>query len=370
MKIDIFKFIVKFFLPTSINKNKINMDEINNILIISNTAIGDTLFATPAIRAIKKNYPKKRIIALLNPSNMKLFKNNKYIDKVYIYNGKWNSFIKILKSLKKENIDISLIFHSNEPQATPLAYFIGSKYIIKFPNNKNEFNYLHYNEIEDQKNEHAILTRLRQLNYININDLSDQSMELFIEEKWKNDVDDFLSNFKIKNKIIGIQVGASTVSRMWFSDRWISLITKILNYDNDITIILTGSPNERKLVNSVYMKFEKNKNVIDASGKLKLGAAATLIGKFNLFITPDTGPLHIAASQKVNTLALFIAGNPLGTNPISSDNCIIHSYIQKSKTCVPCKDKKCKFQECMLQIEVDEVFNLVKKIIKKRNLFD
>lgn len=370
MKIDIFKSVVKLFLPSRISKHDINIDKINNILIMSNTAIGDTLFATPAIKVLKEKYPGKKIIALLNPSNVELFKNNKYIDKVYTYNGKWKGFIKTIYSLKKEKIDISFIFHSNEPQATPLAYFIGSKYIIKIPNDKNEFNYLHYNEIEKQKNEHATLSRLKQLDYLNINNTSNQSMEIFLEEDWKREVSDFLSSFEIKDNVIGIQIGASTISRMWFSDRWISLIDKILKYDKEITIILTGAPNENKIVNDVYKKFVKNKNVINASGQLSLCGAAALIGRFNLFITPDTGPLHIAASQKINTLALYVAGNPLGTNPNSNCTRIIHAFIQKNKTCTPCKDKKCQYQECMLQIETEEVFNLYQQIMKKISSFD
>lgn len=362
MKIDIIKTIVKLFLPNKTNKNKIIIEKINTILIISNTAIGDTLFATPAIRTLKKKYPNKRIIALLNPKNGQLFENNKYIDKIYTYNGKWSKFLNIVLLLKKENIDISLVFHSNEPQATPLAYLIGSKYIIKFPNNQNEFNYLHYNNIEEPCFEHATMTRLRQLNYLDITEFNNQSMELFLKEEWKEEVLKFFSKYRIKEKTIGIQVGASTVSRMWFANSWVELITRILKYDTKTTIVLTGSPDEKKLVNDVYKEFENNQNVINASGKLSLGAAATLIGKFKLFITPDTGPLHIAASQNVNTIGLFVVGQAWSTNPISADSNTKHLYIQKDKICIPCKDKRCKYQECMLQITVDEVFDTIKKI--------
>lgn len=365
MKIDILKTFIKFFLPSKnekIDRKEINISEIKNILIVSNTAIGDTLFATPAIRELKLKYENIKITALMNPNNYTLFETNPYIDEIITYSGKWKDFLSTLKKLKSMNFDMAFIFHANEPQATPLAYLSGIKYIIKAPNEKNEFNYLHYNDIYKLSREYTVLTRLNQLKYLNI-EANNLTMQLFLDKTWENDANNFIKNIENKKKIIGIQIGASTISRMWFKERWVELINRILENDLSISIVLTGSPNEKKIVADVYNEIKLKNRVFNAAGKLNLGSAAALISKFVLFITPDTGPLHIAASLKVNTIALYVAGDPLGTNPISNDKEIQHLYISKDKTCTPCKDKRCQFQECMLQIEVYEVFQLYKKIL-------
>ena len=112
MKIDIFRIFFRFYLKNkTISHRKIDVDKIKNILVISNTAIGDTLFATPAIKLIKKHYPDKKIIALLNPSNYKLFETNPNIDKVITYRGKWRNFLSIIIKLKRCNIDVTLIMN-------------------------------------------------------------------------------------------------------------------------------------------------------------------------------------------------------------------------------------------------------------------
>ena len=80
-------------------------------------------------------------------------------------------------------------------------------------------------------------------------------------------------------------------------------------------------------------------------------------GKLDLLVTPDTGPLHIAAAMNTATLAISVAGIAVESNPRS--NSTQHVFVQKQKTCKPCIDKKCKYQKCMLQITSDEVFEQI-----------
>ena len=93
--------------------------------------------------------------------------------------------------------------NGNEPQATPLAYLV-SKFIIRIPNNKNWFNFLHYNEpIARNKNENTINTRLKQLTYIGINEKSYQVL-LYPKPYWYKKVDLFLNKKKAKTRILYI----------------------------------------------------------------------------------------------------------------------------------------------------------------------
>jgi len=354
MKIDIFRSFFRYYLKNkTMSKDKIDMSRVDNILIMSNTAIGDSLFSTPAIKLIKTHYPEKNIVALLNPNSYKLFETSPYIDTVITYRGKWRNFLQTALKLRKNKIDLTFIFYSNEPQATPLAFLSGSRYIIKIPNDGNEFNFLHYNKsVPRDPDSHTILARLKQLEYIGINDKSFQ-MELFPNSDWYKPVRKILDN---QYRYIGIQVGASTISRMWFNDRWASLAKKILKYDKNIKIVLTGSPQERHLTDALEQSIN-NRRVLNLAGKFDICSAAALIGSLDLLVTPDTGPLHIAAAMGRPTVAISVAGSALNSNPI--DLLIPHIFIQKPKTCSPCIDKKCKDQKCMLQISVDEVFDSI-----------
>jgi ADP-heptose:LPS heptosyltransferase len=359
--LSLFEKIIPYFLPKNqvIKTDLVPMEEINEIICFSNTAIGDTLFNTPVFRSLKKHFPDKKVTVLLNPKNYTLFETNPYIDEIMLYSGKTKHFLKALKALKSKRPKLVLILHSNEPEATPLAVLSGAKYIIKIPNYKNEFNKWHTNPpIKSVENKHGIFNRLKQLEFLGIKE-NDCRMDLFLKDEWKDEVENYFKDIKYK-KLIAFQIGASTISRMWFSSRWIELGKRLLEKYPDFKIVLTGSPDERRLTDEVE-KGINDKRVLNLAGKFSLGGAAALLGKVDLLITPDTGPLHIATALKTPTIGFFVVANHLGSNACYDKD--IHLYIQKEKTCNPCIAKKCKFAKCMMQIEVDEVIEKVEKLI-------
>lgn len=358
MKIDLPRLFFRWFLKNKKpSKKKINIDKIENILVMSNTAIGDTLFATPALRLIKERYSHIKITALLNPNNYQLFETNPFIDEVVLYRGKWRNFLQTVLKLKNMKIDLTFILHSNEPQATPMAYLIGSEHIVKTPNDTNEFKHLHFNQATPRvAGEYTIENQLKQLKYIGI-DSANFNMELFPKDKWYQDVNEFIKDNVI---YVGFQIGATTVNRMWFEENWGKLADLILSYKENINIILTGSPAEVELTNSLESRIN-NKRVLNLAGKFDICGAAALIDKLDVLITPDTGPLHVAAALQTPTITISVTGLESSSKP--RDKTVKHQYIQKPIICKPCLDKHCKYQKCMWQIEPTEVINALKKVV-------
>lgn len=358
----LFGKIIPLFLPKDqvVKTNDIPMEVIDKIVCFSNTAIGDTLFNTPIFKKLKEKFPSKELVVVLNPSNYKLFETNPHIDKIILYDGKTKNFFQTLKKLRDINPSLVLILHSNEPQATPLAVLSGAKYILKIPNNKNPFKKWHSNNpLSLVPNSHAITNRLKFLDFLRIKYSKCERMELFIKKEWNKEVEDFFKNIKYK-ELIGFQIGASTISRMWFEEKWIELGEKILDKYPKAKIVLTGSPSEKELTKKVKEGIN-NDRVLDLAGYFGIGGAAALIDKLDILISPDTGPLHIATTLKTPTVGLFVVGNPIGTNACYDKE--IHPYIQKDKTCTPCISKKCKYAKCMLQINPDEIITKIEGII-------
>lgn len=359
MKKIFFNTLIKLLIK---NKSAIKtefVDKFETVCFFSNTAIGDTLFNTPVFREFKVKFPNKKAIALLNPINYELFKNNPHIDEIVLFNGRWNGFLKALKQLKTKNIDIAFILHSNEPQATPLALLSGAKYIFKQPNGTDEFAKYRSNSKWGYNGEvrYAVLNRLEYLKFIGI-DSNNTKMELFLDS---SDIDIVKDDLKKEENIkyIGIQMGASTLSRQWFLHRWIELC-KMLLKDGNYKLILTGSPKEKSMCNELKNEL-KSENVLNYAGKFDIKKAAALIGQMDLFITPDTGPLHIAVALNVPTITLFAMANPIFANPNYDTH--IHKFIKKPITCKTCITKRCKYQECMLQISANEVYDMAKDIL-------
>ncbi len=346
-----------------IHRNKLTpppeSSRISSILILSYTAIGDTLYATPAIRALKKNLPNAHLLCVLNPLNSELFISNKHIDNYLEYNGKWSRFFHTLLQIKKHQPEIGFILNGNEPQATPLAFFSGCKTIIRIPNINNPFRDFHFNKpTQRNRSLYSSQTRIDQISQIGIIEKS-YSLDLFIEPSW-------YKNIPIKNNIttpiIGLNPCASTVSRMWFIQDWIDLTNKILSSHDQATIIFIGSRADESYNSGVISAISLCADrIIDLSGKITLQQTAALINLFDILVTPDTGPLHIAAATRTPTVAFSVAGKKLSSNPRS--NHIKHTFLQAEEICEPCLDKKCKKPICMHQFTSDMIFDEITKII-------
>ncbi len=352
----IFKHIIPYVLPKNqiIKTDLVPMKEIDKIVCFSNTAIGDTLFNTPVFRSLKRHFPDKKLIVVMNPKNYKLFENNPYIDDIILYSGKTKHFFKALKELKKINPKLILALHSNDPQATPLAVLSGAKYILKLPNDKNEFTKWHTNPVvKRDKNKHVILQRLNFLKFLGIEE-NDCKMDLFLKNEWLKKVEETLPKNK---KLIGFQIGASVTSKMWINENWIELGKKLLAEYPDINIILTGAPNEKELTNEIEKGIDDNR-VINMAGKFSIGGAAALISKLDLLITPDTGPFHIAVALRIPTVSFSVWTNEIEFGACYDKN--IHFHIKKPLVCDICLERKCKKPICMEQIVVKDVFQEIK----------
>ena len=473
----IFENLMKFYLRNhKTQKCEMVSEKFKCVCFFSNTAIGDTLFNTPVFREFRAKFSDVKTIALLNPNNAMLFRDDPNLDEIITYDGRWGGFLKTLKILKSKKIDICFLLHSNEPQATPLAILSGAKYVFKLPNHKNKFNFLHSNTPQKyaDENRYIVLNRLLQLKFVGIN--SDESLAkdeicrlslylnpadyVRVDERLKDlngeqksnkkaNFKQILSRDKEQNlaqnepeicnvnehKIIGFQMGASSRSRKWTLQRWCELALMILQ-DTNYQIVLTGSPLERdecdlfmreleknldeflsfkaqentlksqsanqvnldnnslcvnescmennhvivaKAISNSALEFDKKISqnvsnianlksdllgrVSNLAGVFNLREAAALIDRLDILITPDTGPLHVAAAMKTPTIALYGVANPSSSNPNFDTKIhkIIKAYFKNYKGF----DKHDDCAQTMEKISSQSVYELMGEILKE-----
>lgn len=333
---------------------------VKNILVVSSTAIGDTLLSTPAIRAVRKRYPEANIIAMFNRLNMDLFANNPYINGVIPYYGGYRNFRKTIEEMVRRSFDLAIIFHGNEPQATPLCYFSGAQFIFKLPND-SQFNFLLANRepvVKWKDLGHGIEARLKTAKLAGC-EPDGLRMDLFLEDRDFIETRCFLENKGVSEKetLIGFQAGASTLSRQWFAPRFVELGKKVLEAYPDSRIILAGSPPEEGLCKQIAEGL--GDRAVIAAGKLTLRQTAAMIKNLKVFVTGDTGPMHIAIALGTPIVALYAVADAKKTGPIYDLE--KHTVIRKPRTCDPCVSKKCRYQKCMEAITPEEVFEAVKK---------
>ena len=96
---------------------------------------------------------------------------------------------------------------------------------------------------------------------------------------------------------------------------------------------------------------------LNLEGRTTLKELAHIYRRASIVVTPDSGPLHIAAAVGTPVVALFGASEPARTGPYGR----IHTVVRSDLPCSPCFRKTCETRQCMKDITVEAVFAAVRK---------
>jgi ADP-heptose:LPS heptosyltransferase len=332
-------------------------DDVNKILVVRSGAIGDVVMTTPFLKSLNLKFPKAEIVYLVGEWSKSILSGNKSIDKVIsfdddiVYKKKLFKLIKLICLIRKEKFDLCYILDKSYHWSI-LGWLFKIKFRVGFDrfgegfaNNKNVF-------YDGSKYE---------VDYnLELIDGSDSSMEIVLDKKDIKFAEGFVKKKKL-NGFIGIAPGGAknpgqemSIKR-WPLEKYISLIEKLCLNNK---IVLFGGPGDKEIVEEIMLKV-KNENLINVVGKTSLKQAAALIKKSKLFITHDSGLMHIAASTGVKQIVLF---GPTPSHRFAPKNAVV--IESKLKGC-PCYDIYGGYdskigKECMNNISVEDVLKKVK----------
>lgn len=351
MKISKLKNLAILFLLKLFPKQFHDFDPLNpKILVVSTTALGDTLWSTPAIRAIKKRYPKSKLFALVSKVGYEILKNDPNLDKLILLNEPlWIYFLKLYKELKKEKFQAILIFHSSQRLILPLCYLLNSGFLVGNTNINKGLDHLLSHPIA-KKEIHEIQRRAEIIKTIGA-DCNDFKMSYFFEEK-----KDFVNSMQIISPLIIFHPGAKDFFRAIPANIFIELGQKLKTFFKS-TIIITGTEKERALIESISKKIDGSLSLCN----LNLEELASIFKRSNLIIVGDTGPLHLSLALNKKVLTLFVPTSVEKFGPYKVDNCHV---IKKPRTCKVCTERDCKNPTCFDQITQEELFSTCIALLK------
>ena len=351
-------------------------------LIINPFGIGDCLFTTPLIRAVKESLPESFIGYWCNERVHALFENDPYINKVFALSrgdikkisniSKWQGIIKSLglyRGIKKERFDVSLDFSLDHRYAW-ICKVAGVKIRLGFNYKKRGRFLTDRIEIGSYHAKHVVEYYLDLLKFINITP-NNKNLHLRLDEKNKVRARSILNHAGIRDSdlVIGITPGAGG---SWGKDaglkHWPALrfaqLAQRLSAELGARIIVLGDETERPLADVIVNSSKKKP--VDLVGKTALGEFAAVISNLNALVTNDGGPLHIAVALGVKTVSIFgpVDDKVYGPYPPSEK----HIVIKKDLPCRPCyynfKMPVCeRNRECLKEISVDEVFEAAKNVL-------
>lgn len=282
---------------------------VRSILLISSTALGDTVVSTAAMNAVRARYPQARIVALIHRPYVNLFSHHPALDDVVAYRGGYRGFLATVRILRGYRCDLALVLHGNEPQATPLAYLSGARFVFKLPN-ANHFRFLLSNAeplVGRDAFRHGLDQRLAVARLAGASSAGAR-MSLPRLPAMEQRVAEWLGEGFVRGPRIGFQSGASSRARMWPEDHFIELARRLVARHPDAVFILLGAPDEAERCRRIADAIGPAARM--AAGELPIEALPSLVAALDLVVSGDTGTLHVAVAMGVPTVGLFAVSNP------------------------------------------------------------
>ncbi len=315
-------------------------DQPERFLIVSTTGIGDTLWATPALKALKEVYPQSFIGFLTNRQGAEVLHGNPWIDKFFIFDKGWRNIISwpwLLVSLRQSNFHKAFIFHSSDRLIWPLCYLAGPPERLGLKGESKGLEFLLTKTVSPPAGLHGVEKRMYLLQQFDQNFSNFQyPLELYLNKKERGAVKNFLEEhgINLNQPLIGLHPGAQKPFKCWPEEKFIE-VGLVLQKKYQAFILITGNRKEREKAQKIADKIPQ---ALAVAGRLSLRETAALIARLALYITNDTGPMHIAFALGTPTIALFAPTDPSLCGPYRDPRPVI---IYREKTCRLCLGKQC-----------------------------
>ena len=296
------------------------------------TWLGDTVMVTPAIENLANYFNDSEITLIGSIVAIEALKYHPKVTKTYVLEKNYFNLYNTIKSFGE--FDVFFSFRSSF-RSKFMKFFISSKRKYQFDKNK----FINTHQVEKYNNFVN--------DSLNINTFASKLI-LHTEKKNKDG----------KNKLLGINPGASYGSaKRWYPKEFADVASDLSSqYD----IIIFGGPGEKDIANDIENYLIENgvENFQNLAGEITIEELINEITDLDLFITGDSGPMHIAASFQVPTVSIFGPTKDNETSQWMNEKSII---VKKDLECQPCMKRVCplKHHKCMKMLEVSDVLEAI-----------
>lgn len=142
-------------------------------------------------------------------------------------------------------------------------------------------------------------------------------------------------------RVIALHASGGRAIKQWPPERFAAAAARVAR-ELDATLVLSGSPGDRPIVDEVRAKLPDDVAIIDLAGGLELPILAAVLERCLVFITGDTGPMHLAAAVGTPTVAVFGLSDPARYAPISTR----HRVVRIDLPCAPCNRVRLPPERC------------------------
>lgn len=350
---------------------KVPVTKLENILLVRLSAIGDVVNCLPALRLLKKEYPDVRVTWAVERSSASLLEGDRDVDEVFVVKRReWTRGILKMenlvslggafRALRERGFDVTLDFQGNLRSGL-VAFASGARLRVGFTAGRvKEFCHIFYTRhvYLPRTAMHRVRKNLLLLEALGIKPellpaglkvapADGEAIKKFIGEK----------NIQ-KKRIVILHPGVSSFGafKQWPREGFAEVARKLARRKR-LTVVVTWGPGERLLAGEI-VRLSDGAALLGPEPR-GLRELAYLLKQSAMFVSGDTGPLHIAAAVGTPVVGLYGPKDPAVYGPVGER----HVVVRKDIECSPCQLRSCPETRCMKLITPDEVYRACRRIL-------
>jgi lipopolysaccharide heptosyltransferase II len=325
------------------------------LLLIRPDHVGDLLFATPAIRALRQALPAAHLVCLVGPWGEPTLRDNPHLNEVVVcefpgftrqpkrgWLAPYRTLWQWARQLRPARFDLALVLRFDHWWGALLAYLAGIPIRVgydiaeckPFLTDALPYSSLRHEVLQNLMLAQRTLSRLEHgAGTSTAADPQSTPLEFPVQERDRQWVDRYLAEHGVPldRDLVAIHPGAGAAVKLWRSQAW-SRLADALCERWPVRVVITGSRGELDLAWSVYAHMSEE--AIFAAGATTLGQLAALFQRCRLVLGPDCGPLHLAVAVGTPTVHLY---GPVDARKFGPwGDAARHVVVTSGRECIPC----------------------------------
>ena len=342
----------------------------SRILVRATNWVGDAVMSVPALQEIRKRYPDAHIAIMARPWVADLYARESFADEVIRYTsprgftdlkGKW----KVVQDLRARKFDMAILLQ-NAFEAAVLVWLAGIPRTLGYSRDGRGF-LLTQPIRAPKKGEIPPHQRFYYLELLRraviIGSLPDsEAIRLGAADEARVAGATRFQATGIRREVVGVSPGAAYgTAKRWLPESFAAAAAE-LAIKMDAAIALFGSKDERELCERIAETLRKQSiEVHNYAGSTTLSEFIDLCAACSVYLTNDSGAMHIASALGVPTVAVFGATDDVATGPTG----LVARVVRHAVECSPCLLRECPIDHrCMTRVDAHRVAETALELLK------
>jgi heptosyltransferase-2 len=333
---------------------RLDPEQSRRLLVRVPNWVGDALLATPALHALRCAFTQAELGVLAKPWVAPLFEASPDCDHVILYerpgrHAGLRGMRLLCRELRELEFDTAVLFQ-NAFEAALIARLslIGRR--AGYATDGRSLLLSHPVPLDGAKSLHHVDYYLRLVEALGLAAGVERRLRLTLPAWAEEAATERLASLEARGPLVGLAPGAQYgTAKRWPAERF-AAVADALAQGRGATVLIFGSRAEQEVARSVAAAMRTAPH--DLSGRTSLLEAAALIGRLAVFVTNDSGLMHLASAMSVPLVAVFGPTDARTTSPLGERSRLLRHPVE----CAPCLKRHCPTDHrCMLAVTVEEV---------------